>query len=190
MKPDWDKLGSKWNKPDSNAVIVDVDCTVDDAKKLCETYGVQGYPTIKHGDPNDLQDYEGGRSLDDLRSFAKNNLGPQCGPKYLDLCDDAKKAEIAKLSAMSPDELDAFIKTKKDALDKLEADFKAFVGTLDKQMEEVSPDEKDALLQRLRKEYAQKSEEKDAAVAEVKASGLGLAKAVKAAASTSGKPEL
>jgi len=175
---------------DSSTVLVgDVDCTAG-GESLCQEVGVQGYPTIKHGDPSDLQDYQGGRSLDALKSFAKSNLGPQCGPKYLDLCDDAKKAEIAKLSAMSPDELDAFIKTKKDALEKLEADFKAFVGTLDKQMEEVSPDEKDALLERLRKEYAQKSQEKDAAVAEVKASGLGLAKAVKAAASTSGKPEL
>jgi len=175
---------------DSSTVLVgDVDCTAD-GESLCQEVGVQGYPTIKHGDPSDLQDYQGGRSLDALKSFAKSNLGPQCGPKYLDLCDDAKKAEIAKFSAMSPDELDAFIKTKNDALEKLEADFKAFVGTLDKQMEEVSPDEKDALLERLRKEYAQKSQEKDAAVAEVKASGLGLAKAVKAAASTSGKPEL
>jgi len=175
---------------DSSTVLVgDVDCTAG-GESLCQEVGVQGYPTIKHGDPSDLQDYQGGRSLDALKSFAKSNLGPQCGPKYLDLCDDAKKAEIAKFSAMSPDELDAFIKTKKDALEKLEADFKAFVGTLDKQMEEVSPDEKDALLERLRKEYAQKSQEKDAAVAEVKASGLGLAKAVKAAASTSGKPEL
>jgi len=175
---------------DSSTVLVgDVDCTAG-GESLCQEVGVQGYPTIKLGDPSDLQDYQGGRSLDALKSFAKSNLGPQCGPKYLDLCDDAKKAEIAKFSAMSPDELDAFIKTKNDALEKLEADFKAFVGTLNKQMEEVSPDEKDALLERLRKEYGQKSEEKDAAVAEVKASGLGLAKAVKAAASTSGKPEL
>jgi len=176
-------------KDSATTLVADVDCTAD-GESLCQEVGVQGYPTIKHGDPSDLQDYEGGRSLDDLRSFAKNSLGPQCGPKNLDLCDDAKKAGIAKYSSMSSDELDAFIKTGKDALEKLDADFKAFVGTLDKQMEAVSPDEKDALLDRLRKEYKEKSDEKDAAVAEVTASGLGLAKAVKAAASTPSNLEL
>jgi hypothetical protein len=187
MKADWESLMADY-KDSSTTLVADVDCTAG-GESLCQDIGVQGYPTIKHGDPNDLQDYEGGRSLDDLRSFAKNNLGPQCGPKYLDLCDDAKKAEIVKYSSMSSDELDAFIKTGKDALEKLEADFKAFVGTLDKQMEAVSPDEKDALLNRLRKEYKEKSDEKDAAVAKVKASGLGLAKAVKASL-PSGNAEL
>jgi len=188
MKADWDTLMGEF-KDSTTVLVADVDCTAD-GQSLCQEVGVQGYPTIKHGDPSDLQDYQGGRSLDALRSFAKESLGPQCGPKYLDLCDDAKKAEIAKFSSMSSDELDAFIKIGKDALEKLETDFKAFVGTLDKQMEAVSPDEKDALLQRLRKEYKEKSDEKDAAVAEVKASGLGLAKAVKASASTSDKSEL
>jgi len=178
MKADWEALMADY-KDSKETLVGDVDCTAD-GESLCQDVGVQGYPTIKHGDPNDLQDYEGGRSLDDLRTFAKNNLGPQCGPKYLDLCDDEKKAEIAKYTSMSSDELDAFIKNGKDALEKLEADFKAFVGTLDKQMEAVSADERDNLLNRLRKEYKEKSDEKDEAVAKVKASGLGLAKAVKA----------
>jgi len=177
-------------KDSTSTLVADVDCTAD-GQSLCGDIGVSGYPTIKHGDPSDLQDYEGGRSLDDLRSFAKSNLGPQCGPKNLDLCDEAKKADIAKYSAMSSTELDAFINTGKEKLEKLDADFKAFVGTLEKQMEEASPDEKDALLERLRGEYKVKSDEKDAQVAEVKSSGLGLAKAVKAhAASKSEQSEL
>lgn len=167
-------------KDSAVALVADVDCTAD-GEALCGEIGVEGYPTIKHGDPSDLQDYAGGRTLDDLRTFAKNNLGPQCGPKYLDLCDDEKKAEIKKYSAMSATELDTFIQTGKDKLEQLEVDFKAFVGTLDAQMEAVAENEKDALLERLRAEYKEKSDEKDAAVAVVKASGLGLAKAVKAA---------
>lgn len=166
-------------KDSATALVGDVDCTAD-GESLCQQIGVSGYPTIKHGDPSDLQDYEGGRTLDDLRSFAKTNLGPQCGPKYLDLCDDAKKAEIAKYSSMTSAALDAFVQTGTDNLEKLEADFKEFVGTLDKQMDAVAADEKDALLARLQKEYKEKSDEKDAGVAAVKASGLGLAKAVKA----------
>lgn len=173
---------------DSATVLVgDADCT-GTGESLCQDIGVSGYPTIKYGDPSDLQDYEGGRSLSDLQSFAKVSLGPQCGPTNLDLCDDAKKAEIAKYSAMSADELGDFIEAGKAKLDKLETDFKAFVAGLDKQMKEVAADEKDALLGRLRKEYKEQSDVKDAGVAEVKGSGLGLAKAVKA--STASKSEL
>jgi len=167
-------------KDSETALVGDVDCTAD-GESLCQEIGVEGYPTLKHGDPSDLQDYQGGRTLDELKTWAKANLGPQCGPKYLDLCDDAKKAEIQKYSAMSPSDLDAFIQDGKDKMEKVEADFKEFVGILDKQMEAVSPEEKDALLETLRTQYKEKSDDKDAKVAEVKASGLGLAKSVKAA---------
>ena len=66
-----DKLASKWNNPDSNAVIVDVDCTTDDAKDLCNKYGVQGYPTLKYFSPTTSKDgdvYEDARDLK-ARSF-------------------------------------------------------------------------------------------------------------------------
>ena len=33
--------------------------------------GVRGYPTIKHGDPNNLEDYKGGRDYSALEKFAK-----------------------------------------------------------------------------------------------------------------------
>ena len=46
-------------------------CQVDDV-------GVEGFPTIKFGDPANLEDYEGEREFDDLAKFAKDNLGPRC----------------------------------------------------------------------------------------------------------------
>ena len=59
MKPAWDKLMAEYT--DSSTILVgDVDCTAD-GKSKCEDVGVQGYPTIKYGSPDDLQDYEGGR---------------------------------------------------------------------------------------------------------------------------------
>merc|ERR1712242_352599 len=112
-------------------------------------------------------------------TFAKANLGPQCGPKNLDLCDDAKKADIAKFSAMSVSELDAFIEKGKATIQKLEADFKAFVGTLEAQVKEAG-DKKDEIMPGLRKQYKAESEKKDEAVAAVKNSGMGLAKSMKA----------
>merc|ERR1711966_226027 len=60
-------------------------------KPLCDANGVKGFPTLKWGDPADLQDYQGGRSLDDLKKFAEENLKPQCSVANIDLCDAAKR---------------------------------------------------------------------------------------------------
>lgn len=104
MKPAWDKLMAEF-EGSPTSLVADVDCTAA-GQKLCEKNGVQGYPTIKHGDPGDLKDYQGGRDFDSLKKFAEENLGPQCGPGSLDLCDDQLKAKFEKYMAMSKDRLD------------------------------------------------------------------------------------
>jgi len=163
MKPDWDKLMKNWNKGDraKTSLIADVDCTSDGGKAVCEEVGVRGYPTIKWGDANALEDYEGGRKYDDLKKFAKENLKPVCSPSNLDLCDDAKKKEILDLQALSDDDLSAKIDEKKSAQKAAEEAFESGVKELQ------------ATYERLQKE-------KDEAVAEVKKSGLGLMQAVQA----------
>merc|ERR1719271_1817311 len=88
-----------------SALVADVDCTTE-GQSLCEKTGVQGYPTIKYGDPGDLKDYEGGRSYEDLEKFAEENLGPTCGPANLDLCDAKKKKKVEEYMAMSLDKLE------------------------------------------------------------------------------------
>merc|ERR1712157_324617 len=159
---DWDKLVTAF-KDSKDVLIADVDCTAG-GKSLCDQVGVRGYPTIKYGDPNNLEDYKGGRTFDALKKFAEENLGPTCGPNNLDLCDDEKKATISKYSAMSAAELDTIIKEAEDKSAKAEADFKTFVEGLQKQ-------------------YETESKKKDDLVASIKSSGLGFAKAVKAAKS-------
>merc|ERR1712217_894089 len=89
----------------TNVLVADVDCT-EAGKDLCEKHGVQGFPTIKYGDPDDLKDYEGGRDYDGLKSFAESSLGPQCGPgENIGLCSDKVKAKIEKYLKMSVSEL-------------------------------------------------------------------------------------
>jgi len=150
-------------------LVADVDCTAA-GKPLCDANGVRGYPTIKWGDPADLQDYQGGRSYDDLKKFADENLKPVCSPKNIDLCDDAKKAEIKKFQDMPVADLDAAIAAEEKKMEDAEAEFKAEV-------------------QKLQDKYSALSEEKDAKVEAVKASGLGLMKSVKASL-PSGNDEL
>lgn len=159
MKPAWDKLMKNTNKP--NIVVADVDCTAA-GKPLCDANGVQGFPTIKHGDPNNLEDYQGGRDYDSLKSFT-DELKPVCSPSNLDLCDDDDRAKIEEIMAMDSDALNAAIEEKEQAINDAEKTFE---------------DE----LERLQNTYKEISEAKDEVIAEVKKSGLGLMKAVKASA--------
>merc|ERR1712054_205310 len=75
-------------------------------KDLCEKHEVRGYPSIKYGDPSELKDYSGGRSYDDLKKFADENLGPTCGPDNMDLCSEAVKAKIETFMKMSAGRLE------------------------------------------------------------------------------------
>jgi len=160
MKPAWDKLMTEFK--DSKEVLVgDADCTAD-GKSLCEEVGVQGYPTIKYGDPSALEDYQGGRDFDSLKKHAETKLKPSCSPSNLHLCDDAKKAEIEKLQAMSASDLDTAISTKEKEITSAESKFKSEV-------------------EKLQAAYKKLQEDKEEAIKKVKDSGLALMKAVKAA---------
>jgi len=141
-------------------LVADVDCTTS-GKSLCEKVGVRGYPTIKYGDPNNLEDYEGGRTLEALQDFAKENLKPKCSPINLDLCDDATKSQIEGFMAMDEAALRAAVKTKHDEQEEIEGDFKTDVEAL-------------------QAKYAQLQKDKDEGIANVKKTGLGLMQAVMA----------
>merc|ERR1712193_157311 len=95
MKPDWDKLIAEF-KDSKTVLIADVDCAAG-GKSKCDEVGVRGYPTIKYGDPSDLQDYKGGRDYKALKKHAES-LGPTCSPSNIDLCDDdqGKGSRICK----------------------------------------------------------------------------------------------
>jgi hypothetical protein len=139
-------------------LVADVDCT-SGGKPLCDANGVKGFPTLKYGDPSDLQDYQGGRSLTDLQKFVEENLKPMCSVANIDLCDDAKKAEIEKFLAMPTADLEAAVAAEEKKIADAEEHFKTEVNKLQEQ-------------------YTAMSEEKEKTVAEVKASGLGLMKSV------------
>merc|ERR1711972_711606 len=104
----------------------------------------------------------------DLEAFAKENLKPLCSPANLDLCDDAKKKQIKELQALSPDKLASKIEAA-------ETEMKTVSENFDKEVE------------KLQAEYEELEKTKTEKLKELKASGLGLMKAVQA---TKGKSEL
>lgn len=187
MKPAWDALMKEYEghdtkligacfrsgfrvSLDANSCAADVDC-IKEGKPLCDEHGVKGFPTIKYGDPGDLQAYEGGRDEKALKKFAEDKLVPMCSPKNIDLCDDDKKKDIEKFMAMDDGDLTAEIATKEAELKSVEEAFKKQVETLQKQYEGFM-------------------KEKDAKISAIKEAGLGLMKAVKAAKKSPSKDEL
>merc|ERR1719438_62690 len=157
MKPAWDKLMKDF-KDSKTALVADVDCTAE-GKPLCDANGVQGFPTIKYGDPNALEKYEGGRDYDALKKFADENLKPMCSSGNMELCDDEQKAELNKLMEMSVEDLETAIKDGEKKIEEAEETFKTE-------------------LQKLQDQYQELMKTKEDTIAEVKGSGLGRMKSV------------
>jgi len=156
MKPDWDKLMKEF-KNDATRLVADVDCTAA-GQPLCETHGVKGYPTLKHGDPAALEDYKGGRDFKSLKAFTQG-LKPLCSPFNIDLCDEEQTKKIKDLGALTKADLEDKIKTEEVKLSDAEKTFKAEV-------------------EKLQKQYQELSDAKDKTIEKVKSDGLGLMKAV------------
>jgi len=159
MKPDWDKLMDAY-KSSATQLVGDVDCTAA-GQPLCDANGVQGYPTIKWGDPNALKDYEGDREYEALVKFVDENLKPMCSPANIDLCDPTESAEIETFSALADAELATKIAAEEKKIEDAETEFKNAV-------------------EQLQVTYNGLVAAKEKAAADVKASGLGLMKSVQA----------
>mmetsp|Transcript_57511 Transcript_57511/g.114142 ORF Transcript_57511/g.114142 Transcript_57511/m.114142 type:complete len:142 (-) Transcript_57511:318-743(-) len=122
MKPAWDQLGSEYASS-SSVVIADVDCTVE--TELCGKYDVKGYPTIKYFTAETDEkgdDYSGGRSFDDLKTFVSDSLEVKClladtsgcNAKEVEFMDKWKVKPMADIVAQS-DRLDKMMGSKMTA---------------------------------------------------------------------------
>jgi len=141
-----------------DALVGDVDCTAE-GKPLCDENDVKGFPTLMWGEPGSLEKYEGGRSYDELKEHASENLGPQCSPAHIELCNDEKTAAINALMSMPMEDLATKVVGGKGKIKRAEA-------KLEKKQKRIQT----------RWEAAQK--ERDDAVNGVMATGLGLQKSV------------
>jgi protein disulfide-isomerase-like protein len=165
IKPAWDTLMKQY-EGHADVLVGESDCTAA-GKTLCEDLQVQGYPTLKYGDPASLTDYQGARDLDGLKRFADSELRPACSLSRIDLCDEGQRQRIEELQELSPLELGAEIAKSEKEIAELESKFKADV-------------------EQLQAEYKALQDSKRDAVAEVRAGGLGLMRAVQAAARRAG----
>ena len=73
IQPVWDKL-KKLNENNENIEILDIKCDLKDNEKLCNENEIEGFPTLKlYTDDDQVIDYQGDRSLDDLVKFLEAN---------------------------------------------------------------------------------------------------------------------
>eukprot|EP01063_Lacrimia_lanifica_P037083 TRINITY_DN751_c0_g1_i2.p1 TRINITY_DN751_c0_g1~~TRINITY_DN751_c0_g1_i2.p1 ORF type:complete len:190 (+),score=114.12 TRINITY_DN751_c0_g1_i2:61-630(+) len=88
MAPAWAELGEAVDA--KKMVIADADCTAEDSKKVCDKFGVSGFPTIKYFEAKDETGapYNGGRDFEGLKDFVDEHLGGSCGPDAKDLCSE------------------------------------------------------------------------------------------------------
>jgi len=99
MKPDWDKLGDAFESS-SSVVIVDVDCTSDEGKPVCNRNGVSGYPTIKYFTAEtgkEGESYQGGRDFDTLKKFVEDELESACDVADPSGCTEKEQKYITKM---------------------------------------------------------------------------------------------
>eukprot|EP00543_Licmophora_paradoxa_P003731 CAMPEP_0202456452 /NCGR_PEP_ID=MMETSP1360-20130828/13700_1 /ASSEMBLY_ACC=CAM_ASM_000848 /TAXON_ID=515479 /ORGANISM="Licmophora paradoxa, Strain CCMP2313" /LENGTH=173 /DNA_ID=CAMNT_0049076255 /DNA_START=42 /DNA_END=566 /DNA_ORIENTATION=- len=173
MAPAWEKLAKEWE--DKPGLVADIDCT-GAGRPLCKKHGVGGFPTLKYGDPADLEEYDGGRSYEDLIIFATEYLKPPCSPLNTDLCDAEMKKVIDDYKAMDTSEL-------LDLVDQEEEKLADVVAKYEKEVE------------KLQQAYGQLTKEKEDAIEAARGEGLDLLKPViafkkKIEAARLGKDEL
>jgi len=142
MAGDWETLASDFESA-ADTLIAEVDCDNEINQPICSDNGIQGFPTLKHGNPSALEDYDGGRDYDSLKAFATDNLKPSCSAFNLDLCEGDDKARIEALMNAPEEELQA----KTDAVDEL-------VGKADEDFEEA--------IEKLQEQYMKMMEEHEA----------------------------
>jgi len=121
LAPIWTQLMDEY-AGDPTKLIADVDC-MGAGRSLCEAQRVQGFPTLKYGDPSDLDDYRGGRDYEALKEHVDTKLVPSCSPANLHLCSPAEKEKIRQLQAMPAAKIAELISGKMKERKAVEADF-------------------------------------------------------------------
>ena len=142
MKPDWDKLMEEYAESDTT-LVADVDC-INAGKEICDNNNVKGFPTIKYGSANSLEDYQGGRSAADLREFA-SKLGPPCNAYTLENCNEKQKQQIQKHQGKSDEVLQEMITAYENSVADIENTFKTGVEGLQSQFKQMQEEKENAL---------------------------------------------
>jgi protein disulfide-isomerase-like protein len=156
IAPDWEKLEKKFEGSET-VLVASMDCTADTTKATCAKHGVKGFPTLQYGNPEALETYSEARDYNAMETFA-NALKPPCSPSDVTHCDVEQKASMDELMEKTSQELEHIVEESDEQLKKTEKKYKDRVDNL-------------------QRKYKKFTAERDAALKEIKDSGVGLARA-------------
>lgn len=111
MAQAWNELAEYYQQSGNDDILIgSVDCTDSPhGKTLCLKFKLSGLPTLLYGptsyDGAYLEEYGGGKSFNELKSFALKELVPKCLPGTLDACTPEQSIQMEKYINMSYKEL-------------------------------------------------------------------------------------
>lgn len=134
MAADWEQLAEVMAEELPEILVADVDCSGDTSEKVCAAHQIEGFPTLKYGDPDFLEIYSGSNEFEELYVFATSpNLKASCSPKHLDECTEEEKVKLEEILAMTIDELKAAVKALNSKFEEMEAKFDASTDVLEQE---------------------------------------------------------
>merc|ERR550532_3009594 len=163
--------------------MVEVDCS-GDGKSLCEEHGIESWPTIQWGLPDDLEDCFAKRKFEDLKIWFDKYFKPVCMPTNVAACSEKEKAQLERIQAMPYNELKEKIAYKEakiqEAIDEFEKSVQGLQKTYRQETEGLAEDSPEVLgaQSNFRYNHGTYRQTKEKTIAEIRHTGLPLAKAV------------
>jgi len=123
LAPEYEAAATKLKSNDPPIPLAKVDCTTDEGKDTCSTYGVNGYPTLKIFKNGEFStEYSGPRQADGIVKYMKSKVGPasRLYSKKSDLASSLEKAsDVIVLGIFEKDGASDLQKSFLKAADKL-----------------------------------------------------------------------
>mmetsp|Transcript_74924 Transcript_74924/g.219502 ORF Transcript_74924/g.219502 Transcript_74924/m.219502 type:complete len:286 (+) Transcript_74924:84-941(+) len=104
LKPEWE---AAVKNPPAGVLVGEVDCK-GSGMPLCVSHGIKSFPTIKFGDPTNLQFYRGKREFEEIKQQLAE-VPKTCTPANLGACASEERSMIETLQAMPEEELEALV---------------------------------------------------------------------------------
>ncbi|CAK0796265.1 unnamed protein product [Prorocentrum cordatum] len=193
LQPHWERLTAHWHSEGrfrDETKLVEVNCDKGAGTgRLCSQHGKAGFPTIKWGNPNDLDDVSiPRRAFEELKNFTDENLKPLCGIDRPGACDEKQAAMLARIQGLDDAELKRKISAAEEKIKAALADFDKGEKKLqanyrrDTEKHGGKGNVPEGKLRAMRSDFefhhSEIRRKKEKAVYEVKESGLRLAMAV------------
>lgn len=121
----WDKMAETLvNRTD--ILVGEVNCSSSGTEILCDSNGIEVFPTMKYGDGQFLKNFVlGVNTFEDLMEFVEMGLDYTCSPRHFDKCEDKEKRVMEYCLDQSKKKLQRMGKSLEDKFGEMEEEFQS-----------------------------------------------------------------